>query len=514
MRPLNEAQGVLMKDWVMIHKIKALYDHGTGSSIRAIAEHLQLSRNTVRKYLRRDETAISARLGQTERAKVLDEYREYLGYLLRRYPRLSGPKALRKLREKAPGVEVSERSLRRYLRQLKQTHASAQRRYYEPVIDIVPGVQCQVDGGELRQVLIGGVEQVVYFVVFVLSYSRLLYVSASARPIDTVMLIRMHDAAFRYFGGVVQECVYDQAKLVVINEEFRELTLNQRFAEYATHAGFAVRACAGYDPESKGKVEAGVKYVKYNGLYAEEFPDWEALHVHLAHWLERQANARCHAATGEVPRAHFERAERAVLTPYLSPTLLLDPATRVTRKADKTGLIAWQGNKYSVPLNYQQSSVGVDCEDGQLRVHDLASGECIATHRLCPATGQIIKNTNHYRDYRQRIRDLEAAVAQRLGEVLGAKLCQQLKASEPKIYKDQLAGVLKLLQQYPEVPVECLASLAERPHLTATQLRDYLAAYSRCPERLHPEPSQPHAAPTLLAVYHALNQPQPGRNRP
>lgn len=347
--------------------------------------------------------------------------------------------------------------------------------------------------------------------VFVLSYSRLLYVSASARPIDTVMLIRMHDAAFRYFGGVVQECVYDQAKLVVINEEFREVTLNQRFAEYATHAGFAVRACEGYDPERKGELEAGVKYVKYNGLYAEEFPDWEAVHVHLAHWLERQANARCRAATGEAPRARFERAERAVLKPYLSPTLLLGPAARVTRKADKTGLIAWQGNTYSAPLNYQQSSVGVDCEDAQLRVHDLASGECIASHGLCAAKGQIIKNTNHYRDYRQRIRDLEAAVAQRLGEVLGAKLRQQLKASQPKIYKDQLAGVLNLLQQYPEAPVERLASLAERPHLTATQFRDYLAAYSRCPERLHPEPSQPKAAPTLLAAYHALSQPQPGR---
>lgn len=112
----------------MIHKIKALYDHGPGSSSRAIAEPLQLSRTPVRKYLRRDEPAIRARLGQTERAKVLDEYRESRGYLLRRYPRLRGPKALRKRREKAPGVEVSERSRRRYLRPLKQTHASAQRR--------------------------------------------------------------------------------------------------------------------------------------------------------------------------------------------------------------------------------------------------------------------------------------------------------------------------------------------------------------------------------------------------
>ena len=43
----------------MIHKIKALYDQGNGLTIRAIARQLGISRNTVRKYLRMDETAIA-----------------------------------------------------------------------------------------------------------------------------------------------------------------------------------------------------------------------------------------------------------------------------------------------------------------------------------------------------------------------------------------------------------------------------------------------------------------------
>ncbi|WP_245395075.1 DDE-type integrase/transposase/recombinase [methane-oxidizing endosymbiont of Gigantopelta aegis] len=110
--------------------------------------------------------------------------------------------------------------------------------------------------------LINGVETTVYFVVFVLSFSRLMHVSVSDKPIDTERFIQMHDAAFRYFGGVTAECVYDQTKLVVIEELYRELTVNARFNEYATHAGFRIHACEGYDPESKGKVEAGVKYVK------------------------------------------------------------------------------------------------------------------------------------------------------------------------------------------------------------------------------------------------------------
>src|SRR3546814_5804012 len=68
-----------------------------------------------------------------------------------------------------------------------------------------------------------------------------------------------------------EECVYDQTKLVVLSEQYRELTLNPRFHEFATTAGFRIYACEGYDPESKGKVEAGVKYVKQDGLYGEEF---------------------------------------------------------------------------------------------------------------------------------------------------------------------------------------------------------------------------------------------------
>jgi len=58
---------------------------------------------------------------------------------------------------------------------------------------MVPGVQCQVDGGELRGVMIADKETTVYFMVFVLSYCRLMHVSLSAQPIDTQALIYQHD---------------------------------------------------------------------------------------------------------------------------------------------------------------------------------------------------------------------------------------------------------------------------------------------------------------------------------
>jgi len=44
----------------VIHQIKALYNQGQGLSIRKIADQLEISRNTVSKYLKLDETEIAA----------------------------------------------------------------------------------------------------------------------------------------------------------------------------------------------------------------------------------------------------------------------------------------------------------------------------------------------------------------------------------------------------------------------------------------------------------------------
>ena len=380
----------------MIHKIKSLYDNGNGLSKKRIARELHLSINTVRKYLSMDEAAISRYLDHQARFKQLDAYRSYIVHLLETFPKLSAVKIQRKLQTKYPELTVSSRTVRRYVQGVRESVVSRQVRYYQPVLEHVPGEQCQVDPGELRGVLINGVEKTVYFTVFVLSFSRLMYVALSDKAIDTECFIRMHDAAFRYFGGVTAECVYDQTKLVVIDEQYRELTLNARFREYATHAGFRIQACEGYDPESKGKVEAGVKYVKGNALYGEVFDSWLALQQYLADWLDKTANVRLHATTGEVPQQRYAQQERSHMQPYLSPALVHPNGQGMTRKADKTGLISYRANKYSVPMAYQRHPVGV-VEDGQqLSIVDLESHERIACHTLSTGKGEIIKNTDHY----------------------------------------------------------------------------------------------------------------------
>ncbi len=139
----------------MIHQIKALHNKGNGLSERKIAKQLGLSRNTVSKYLNLSEPSITADLSDTDRTKKLDAYRDYIVQLLQTYPGLSAVKVLRKLKAKVETLSVSDRSVRRYIQALKQEISFKQARYYEPVLDMVPGEQCQIDGGELRGVMIG-----------------------------------------------------------------------------------------------------------------------------------------------------------------------------------------------------------------------------------------------------------------------------------------------------------------------------------------------------------------------
>lgn len=504
----------------MIHQIKTLYNQGNGLSERKIAKQLGISRQTVSKFLKRPEAEITAMLSDTDRSKKLDQYRDYIIQQLQTYPGLSAVKVLRKLKAKADDLAVSDRSMRRYIQALKQQISVKQPRYYEPVLDMMPGEQCQVDGGELRGVMIGGTETTVYLMVFVLSYSRLMHVSVSKRPIDTELLIRQHDAAFRYFGGRPEECVYDQTKLVVINETFRELQVNQRFHQYATAAGFHIRACEGYDPESKGKVEAGVKYVKHNGLYGEVFADWLDLERYVADWLDTIANQRVHGSTGQAPQERYDSAEKARMLPYLTPSCLSPQQDAiVTRKADKTGLIAWRSNKYSVPMAYQSARVGVQEHEGQLSISDLSSGNVIAEHALCRETGQVVKNRHHYRDKDLRIATLEAELQQQLAHpVLAAALCALLKTSSPKIYKDQLLGAKQVLaahlQQHGGIDAALLEKLIDTPRLTATGLKERLDAYHSHPERLNrpsEKPAKAQADAAGLVRYAALNDRSSGQ---
>ncbi len=111
-----------------------------------------------------------------------------------------------------------------------------------------------------------------------------------------------------------------------------------------------------------------------------------------------------------------------------------------------------------------------------------------------------------------RIETLEDDLQKLLGDPkLVVALCALLKATSPKIYKDQLAGAKQVLsehiKQHGALCPKLLGRLIDTPRLTATGLRERLNAYQQHLERLKGQSAVPSApaAHAKLARYGALN---------
>jgi transposase len=123
-------------------------------------------------------------------------------------------------------------------------------------------------------------------------------------------------SAFRHFGGVPLEVLGDNARCLVLgrDREAQTVTFTPAYVAFCHDWDVQPRACQPYRARTKGKTEAGVKYVKRNAIAGRRFDSFEHLQAHLAEW-QLQADLRVHGTTHEVPMARFERAERDALRP-------------------------------------------------------------------------------------------------------------------------------------------------------------------------------------------------------
>ena len=370
-----------------------------GRSVSDMAKMISRDRKTVRKYLRMDKDEFLRYLERmAERGKAFAEYRdEILLIFAAKDGRPVYSSAIYDyLGERHGELPGSERTLRNYLQYLKASGAIAKGkgREYRPVEDLPYGKQAQIDFGQ-EPTAVG----TAYFVVLVLSRSRYRYVAAQATPFTTLDVIGHLLDAFDYFGGVTEELVLDQDRTMMVAENLGDLTLTKSFTDFVAEQGIKLHACRAADPESKGKVENSVKFVKANFLSSRTFASFDQLQTELGAWLGR-ANARISQATRRVPLADFEANEKPALRP-LRVSLFRNAATgalRESRKVDKQSLVSIGGSKYSVPSSYRLEEVEIERRDGQIRIYDRAKGSLIATHAESSAPGAVVTVAGHYTD--------------------------------------------------------------------------------------------------------------------
>jgi hypothetical protein len=124
--------------------------------------------------------------------------------------------------------------------------------------------------------------------------------------------------AFRSFGGVPQELLFDQMKSVITRDlrlQGGALVRNLEFLRFAHHWSCTPRACRPYRAQTKGKVERPVRYLRDHFVYGRTFAHDGDLDQQRRAWLDDVANVRVHATTRERPRDRFDRDERRRLQP-------------------------------------------------------------------------------------------------------------------------------------------------------------------------------------------------------
>ncbi len=338
--------------------MKQVYSlHAQGRSIRSIAGELQISRNTVRKYVR--APGVPRQKPRPKRQSLLEQFKPYI------QKRLSDglDNCVVLLRElKHQGYVGSYTILKDYVKPFRLRNLSPATMRFETE----PGEQAQVDWGSVKYTTPDGRSHRLWVFVMVLGWSRAIYVEF-VNHADVATFIRCHLNAFEALGGIPERCLYDNAKTVVLKrDEDGTPQWNTRLLDFALRLGFEPTVCRPYRAQTKGKVENGVKYVKNNFWPSARFVDRDDLNHQAQEWISCVANVRIHGTTGERPVDRLE-SERKRLRPFPGWGKVA-VFVREQRTVGRDGYVKWGRAYYGVPWQYAGKVVEIQCSGSMVEI--------------------------------------------------------------------------------------------------------------------------------------------------
>jgi transposase len=246
-------------DQVHVVRHKVLVE---GRSISAVAREMEMSRNTIRKYLtfsepkrivRRPKASPKTELVAPRIEELLTEWRD------RTTPkqRITGTRIHRQLVEE--GYEVGLTTVRDYLREKRRRQAEV----FIPLIHR-PGEEAQVDFFEVTVEEDGEFRKAQKFVMR-LMYSGRDFVRLYDRA-DQLSFLDAHVRAFSYLGGVPHRIIYDNLSAAVKKTIGSERQLTERFMALASHYLFEPCFARPGEGHDKGGVEARGKGIRLRHL--------------------------------------------------------------------------------------------------------------------------------------------------------------------------------------------------------------------------------------------------------
>ena len=436
---------------IMFHEIHRLKREGFSDAW--IARFLVLNRRTVKKYLNMsEEEYLSFKDSGQPRKKLLSPYEEFVRIRLEECPEASAAQVHDWLKEHFEDIiEVNEKTVFNFVLTVRNKYDIPKLFDYRDFgrIEELPfGKQAQVDFGQSNMTTDEGTRKKIYFFAMVLSSSRQKYVVYRDSPFTTRAVVDAHEQCFVFFKGVVEQIVYDQDKLMLVSENHGDLLLTEEFRSYVSYRGFSLHFCRKSDPQSKGKVENVVKYIKYNFLRGRRYINTPLLNQQGGQWLSRTGNAKMHAAIRKIPQEQWEQ-EKA----FLKPLEGIYPSEQGYRwyNVRKDNTIAYKGNFYCLPrgtYSQPQTNVIVKLIDDYLVISDADQSE-VARHKCAIGKGKVVGNNNYKRDYSLKIDKLiEQVVADFKDADMIEEYLSHIRDKYPRYIRDQLMLIKRQNQTY------------------------------------------------------------------
>lgn len=210
--------------------------------------------------------------------------------------------------------------------------------------------------------------------VMVLAWSRHMYAEVILHQ-DVETWLGCHRRAFEWFNGVPKKILIDNAKCAITKACYHDPVVQRSYGDFAESCGFIISACPPYDPQKKGRVESGVKYVKNRFVPLRDFKGLYDANVQLKAWLLETAGNRIHGSTREQPLTLFA-TEKLMLQPL--PAVPVDCARWEKVNVHAHCHVQFLKCHYSVPYQLVKQLLWLRASETTVRIY--REHELVAIH--------------------------------------------------------------------------------------------------------------------------------------
>jgi len=281
-----------------------------------------------------------------------------------------------------------------------------------------------------------------------------------------VVWAKLHEEAFRYFGGATRYVVLDNLKEGVIKPDLHEPGLNPVYASVLAHYGVVADPARVADPDRKGSVENAIQHTQDTALKGRRFESIEEQNQWLMHWEERWASVRIHGRMKRQVQEMFEEEK-----PFLQalPLSSFSYFSQETRTVQDDGTIQVHDCYYAALPARLHTKVMVRIYDCEIEIIDPQTLTVLRRHPKGTRKGMVVieEKDRIFNPSRQTCYLLAQAAA--IGPIT-EKLCKQLFEGEGRQGHRRMQGIVALARKHCAAHIEQAARMALERGLSSSRI--------------------------------------------